>query len=844
MESFYWLTQSLAALPLALWVYLGLGIPYALVILPRQDWQSRALVLCVGFALGPALLTAWMFILGTLGGATETALLRFDLIFAGTVVIAIVGIVLAWRKAHNTTGQNSPKIPLALDEWVLVGSILATVILRWLTVAYWPFTAYDSLWVYGYEGRLWFLQGFISSDIGYYPQFLPLQYTFMQLGIGAIDDHAARIVVPFLHWGSILAAYVLGTRLVNRRTGLILAAIWTLYPHLGMWSHVGDLEVPLTFLFTATGAFFLMAWTANDTFLRRRYALIAGILFGIAMWTKPTAGAFIWGVVLLVFIDLLRVRFDWQQWIPRFEVALITGLACIPLGAIWYIRNIVLGHSALVFPHPSWLDLATRSGDLLSWPILALFLLIVYLASTCSLKAGKWLLIVGILLILVGAMPSSPLMIRFDDWLGLHWLNSDRLNPPDSRLISVEWLLISAGVVMALFHLRHYISKESLPVVKKVGWAYGLALPYFITWFWSYSYHARLSFVIVPLLALPSAAILARWIDSAKWRFSRQLLWSIGLIMISIPSVIVPLYSLDHYHDWLWTNRYPDDFAKYKLHNADVFLTAEQLWGYEAVYQREPVVIAPGEQRLPFFLPEATIITDTLPTTLDELDGATHFLYGSLAQWRYENDEGIDPLQNQLVAALGRDDLMEKSLNFVTGRFRYELYELRLENRDATPDDTHIGNVIEDEVVFGGFVRYISDSVSVGNGNLVGNTGYISYMWEVIAEPTDDYFIQLDLLNTEDGRVYFTWREPVNPHQHGSDTRVLYYSTQVWQVGERIVDRHAIWLGDASNIPNGQGIYSLIVNFVDAETLEALPMTLNGEVADGYPMVARFTIRN
>ncbi|MDQ7033689.1 MAG: glycosyltransferase family 39 protein, partial [Anaerolineae bacterium] len=488
MESLYWLTQSLAALPLALWVYLGLGIPYALLILPRQDWQSRAMVLCVGFALGPALLTAWMFILGTIGGATETALLRFDLIFVGTVLIAVVGIGFAWRKARSTTSQKLPATPLALDEWVLLGLILAAVIIRWLTVAYWPFTAYDSLWVYGYEGRSWFLQGFISPDIGYYPQFLPLQYTFMQLGVGAIDDHAARIVVPFLQWGSILAAYVLGMRLVNRRTGLILAAIWTLYPHLAMWSHVGDLEVPLTFLFTATCAFFLMAWTAKGTFLRRRYALIAGIFFGIAMWTKPTAGAFIWGVVLLVLIELLRVRFDWRQWFPRFEVALIAGLACIPLGAIWYIRNIVLGLPPLVFPHPSWLDLATRSGDLLSWLILALFLLIAYLATTRTLKKGKWLLLVGMLLILVGTMPSSPVMIRFDNWLGFNLLDTARLNPPDSRLTIIEWLLIGTGVALTLFHLRQYLSKDVLPTVKNVGWAYGLALPYFITWFWSYSY--------------------------------------------------------------------------------------------------------------------------------------------------------------------------------------------------------------------------------------------------------------------------------------------------------------------------------------------------------------------
>ena len=36
--------------------------------------------------------------------------------------------------------------------------------------------------------------------------------------------------------------------------------------------------------------------------------LIAGLLLGGAMWTKPTAGAFIWGVLLLLALDLWRVK--------------------------------------------------------------------------------------------------------------------------------------------------------------------------------------------------------------------------------------------------------------------------------------------------------------------------------------------------------------------------------------------------------------------------------------------------------------------------------------------------------------------------------------------------------
>ncbi|MFN8376375.1 MAG: hypothetical protein U0694_26325 [Anaerolineae bacterium] len=115
--------------------------------------------------------------------------------------------------------------------------------------------------------------------------------------------------------------------------------------------------------------------------LRRRYALLAGLTFGVAMWTKPTAGAFAWGVMLLTAFELLRLRFNWRAWWPRFEVALITGLACIPLGGMWYLRNILLGHPPLVFPEPFWLTQAARSGLEFSFPLLALVTLLLFVLS-------------------------------------------------------------------------------------------------------------------------------------------------------------------------------------------------------------------------------------------------------------------------------------------------------------------------------------------------------------------------------------------------------------------------------------------------------------------------------
>ncbi len=820
--SLYWLQQTFAVLPLVLWVYIGLGVPWGLLILPRSDWSQKVTVLALSFAIGPALLTAWMLILGTIGGAQETRLLRFDLIMVGTVSLALVGGFFAWRKFKQGEAKAIESHPLAFDEKLLIALIVIAIVIRWIVTAYWSFTAYDALWVYGYEGRLYQLLGYIPETIGYYPQFLPLQYTFMQLLSDGFDDHAARAVVPFIHVGSIFASYVLGSRLFTRRVGIILASIWTLYPHVAQWAHIGDLEIPLTFTLTLTMAFFILAWTQKDQFYRRRYALIAGICFGIAMWTKPTGGAFIWGVILLVMVEFIRVRFDFQQWLPRFEVAVITGLACIPLGGAWYIRNVFLGLPALVFPHESWLTRATRSGDLLSFPMFALLLFVAFLASTRKLQRN-WALLIGVIFLLAGTMPSSPL------------INELRHNPPQSYLTLLEISLIILGISIILWGLWELVQKHlSDEKLGKVTWAYLLIFPYFATWFWSYSYHARLSFPIVPVMILPIAVILAHWLPSQKvkiWNVRYKLAWSTLLILLAIPAIKIPITDIAPTSNWLWTEQYPDDFTRTRLHNPGVALVAEQLWGYEAYWQTTPTVIAPGEQRLRFFLPHAQIISDTVPTRLDDLEGATHYLYGSLARWRYENDEDIHPLHNQIVASLGRETLFNQVLDFETGTFAYELYELSLDERFTIPQ-SGISNYIENEVIFGDAIRYVGDSVS--NSNLVGNRIFSTHVWEVLATPSANYHIQVNLLNEDDGEIYRTWVNPVAPTEHG------YYNTALWQTGEFIIDEQSV-LVDTSDLPAGAN-YRFVFNLVDIETDEIIPMTINGEPANGYPMSAQFTI--
>jgi 4-amino-4-deoxy-L-arabinose transferase-like glycosyltransferase len=829
-----WITTTFASVPALLWINFGLGIPWALAVLPQRDWRNPALVTALGFALGPALLTAWMFLLGSL----ETPLLRLDLVLAGTVILAVLGGALALRKK---TGSDSAETAAKDDtarwgraEKLLIGLIALALVIRWVVVAYWPFTAYDALWVYGYEGRLYLLNGHIPTTISYYPQFLPLQFTYAQLAAGGISDHAARAVLPFLHLGSILAAYILGKRLVNRRTGLFAAAIWALYPHVGEWSRFGDLEIPLTFLFTLSAAFFLMAWTGDQH--RRRYALIAGAALGIGMWTKPTMGAFIWGVALLVALELVRVRFDWRAWLPRFRVAVWTGIASIPLGAAWYVRNILSGHNAIDFPPDYWLTQAARSGVEFGWPLLALILalLVTYREGSrrnpVKFRRDVTAGLVGLALVLTGVLPSI--------------LYAGRLGVVDNRMKLPEWLALLAGAIIIGSVLGRSLRRYGTPYARtsagKVGWALLLALPYFITWFYSYSYHYRLSFPIVPLLILPVAALLAHAFPAEPvtgWRPVPRILFSAAVVALSLPGIVAPLHDTNAGSDWLWTDKLPDDMAKYRSGNDALLAVVEGLQAYRDEHPGETLhVVAPGVDRLPFFFAGDDIRVDSAPTRLSDLEGVAFFVYGTPeTRGVYEN---LPIQQNQVVGAFGlantgfKTSPVRLAWSRDDGIFRYEVFELHVENRFVNPEESLHDPAVP--VVFGGAIRFRGHGIGADTF-WPGRPIFLQLYWESMAPVTQDYMMYIHLRDRED-HIVASWDGPVTNTGDGR-----YYSTALWEPGEFVIDERRLRLPDDLDVNSYETIsysmYRVVIGLYDLQTDERLPVTIGGQPAgDGFTL--------
>ncbi len=826
MESTLWISESLAGLLPALWLVGGVGLPWALAATPRRDWRCRSMIAALALALGPAWMAAWMLVLGLLGAQLEQPLLKPAWILPGSLLIAVSGAAIAWRKSAGPAPAHEPAAPLALDEKLIVALIAAAICLRWIHAAFWTFTVYDALWVFGYQGRLFFVEGLIPHSLDYYPPFLSLQFAYIQILIGEINDHAARIILPLLHIGSILAAYLLGRRLLNRRVGLFAAALWSLHPHVGQWSIAGDLEIPLAFSFTLAALFFLRAWraAAHDGAEARNDALLAGMMLGVALFTKPTAGAFFWGVLLLLAAEALRTRLKLARMRPRLQLALWTILASLPLGAPWYLRNLLLGHEAVTFPKAVWLTRALRSGDYLL-PLLLLAILTA-IAMLCRKRLGRRdaaLTLAGVACLLLSAFTASLA------------LSPSRANPPASYVRAEDALLMLAGLALIVIGLRRRWRGPGRlnPGLAVGGGALLLAGPYYLTWFFAYSYHYRLGFAILPLLCLPLAIALCAIFEPARlraWRSGWRRLYYAALVLLCMPGLLAVATDARRSKLWLLDETLDSDFKKYQVFNPSLMQVVQGLEEYQRESEIDALVAAPGEERLPFFFPRLAIVDQPL-TSLAELEelGATHFVYGAKARDAYER-AGIAPAATQWIAALGRSDLVGKTRSHYDATFSYELYQLGDLALRRVPPARDSGE--PQDVVFGERIRLYDYSIYPP---VIYRDTPITFRasWGALQPLSRDYEFVMRLQRIHAEAPAAEWVLLPAPHRQG------HYSTTHWERDEFVNDRQSIRLREGASFRRRQD-FIFLLGVRDRATGRYLPLEVDGEPAMTFYRLSGF----
>ncbi|MFE4333345.1 hypothetical protein ACFRQM_29145 [Streptomyces sp. NPDC056831] len=189
---------------------------------------------------------------------------------------------------------------------------------------------WDSVWYQriaenGYGHTVTLPNGGIHSDLAFFPLLPALERGIAELtplslaGAGLL---VAWVAALFAAWG----IYAVGAHLYGRRAGVVLAALWGVYPT----AFVQSMAYTET-LFTAFAAWALYA------VLTRRW-IVAGTLCVLAGLTRPSAAALIAALAITAAVTLVReYRAGRTDGIVRRNARMLTGTALAPLGWLAYV---------------------------------------------------------------------------------------------------------------------------------------------------------------------------------------------------------------------------------------------------------------------------------------------------------------------------------------------------------------------------------------------------------------------------------------------------------------------------------------------------------------------------
>ncbi|MDX3734785.1 MULTISPECIES: hypothetical protein [Streptomyces] len=190
---------------------------------------------------------------------------------------------------------------------------------------------WDSVWYQriaenGYRYTVTLPDGSVHSDLAFFPLLPALERAVSAVtpltlgGAGLLVAWTAGLLAA---WG----IFAVGAQLRGRRTGVVLAALWGVYPT----AFVQSMAYTET-LFTALAAWALYA------VLKGRW-IVAGALCVLAGLTRPSAAALIAALAITAAVTLVREYRETHRAGPvlRRNARMIAGVALAPLGWLAYV---------------------------------------------------------------------------------------------------------------------------------------------------------------------------------------------------------------------------------------------------------------------------------------------------------------------------------------------------------------------------------------------------------------------------------------------------------------------------------------------------------------------------
>jgi hypothetical protein len=266
--------------------------------------------------------------------------------------LAVVSGLLIGLRRRRLAGPAAVPLPPPTASMVrsFARGLVSGRVRAWVTLAavgaalavlghatYYPFVGDDELARYAYYARLVFVEKGVTDAVRGYPLLLPIAYAYVFFSTGQVAEQLARVVPALLSAATVLATGALATRWYGSRAGYAAAFVLIASPLYLRYSPDGWVDIP-------SALFFVLCAYAGDVWLetrRRRWAVLAGMCAGLALWTKQA------GFIALASLGAIGMwavmRDGWRgervrAWAAVRDGTIALGMALL-LGGWWYLRN-------------------------------------------------------------------------------------------------------------------------------------------------------------------------------------------------------------------------------------------------------------------------------------------------------------------------------------------------------------------------------------------------------------------------------------------------------------------------------------------------------------------------
>lgn len=413
-------------------------------------------IMLTALALSAGLLAAALFWLGLLPGQLITPLSALLVVLIGLAV----GLMLnsGWLAPRRWLSYWRALLrslwPLNIETLLALAVVAVLAIILVNAVSY-PFTGDDVLIRYGPQAKTIYRARTLPDSLVGYPPLVPMSITVTWFAAGGPNEQIARLLAFVMAAGTLGATYLVGRKAGGSRTaGVIASALVAFAPLFVNNATVMYTDIPTAFPLTLAVFYTLRWWRVPNT----RNALLAGVLVGVALFTKQSALTAVASLAAAPALWMLAHRGEgvrlWQTALPAWVAMLLPPVL---IAGPWYARNVLLGTEAL--------------------PVAGLYHL---------LAPG------------VGLLGLVPPITHLPDFLG----------PLLAPLFAIGWLAGLYLTARQLWGVLRADSPDSPPTELLIAL---FVVPYWLAWWTSFSFDARFLLIVLPLMAVWTVRPL-RWL--------------------------------------------------------------------------------------------------------------------------------------------------------------------------------------------------------------------------------------------------------------------------------------------------------------------------------------------